>query len=59
MPATLLTVQGHDGPVDASGVRFGLDWLGMAAHGDCLRMSTPFVTSPTGASIDVVPAQGG
>jgi kynurenine formamidase len=35
MPATLLLVQGHDVPVDASGVRFGLDWLGIAAHGDC------------------------
>jgi kynurenine formamidase len=33
--ATLLVVQGHDVPVDASKVRFGLDWLGMAAHGDC------------------------
>src|ERR1700747_415536 len=31
--ATLLMVQGHDVPVDASKVRFGLDWLGMAAHG--------------------------
>lgn len=35
MPATLLLVQGHDVPVDGSAVRFGLDWLGMAAHGDC------------------------
>jgi len=34
-PATLLLVQGHDIPVDASEVGFGLDWLGMAAHGDC------------------------
>jgi kynurenine formamidase len=34
MPATLLAVQGHDVPVDGSKVRFGLDWLGMAAHGD-------------------------
>jgi kynurenine formamidase len=34
MPATLLMVQGHDVPVDESQVRFGLDWLGMAAHGD-------------------------
>jgi len=34
MPATLLMVQGHDVPVDESKVRFGLDWLGMAAHGD-------------------------
>ena len=33
--ATLLVVQGHDVPVDTSKVRFGLDWLGMAAHGDC------------------------
>jgi kynurenine formamidase len=34
MQATLLLVQGHDVPVDGSKVRFGLDWLGMAAHGD-------------------------
>jgi kynurenine formamidase len=34
MQATLLVVQGHDVPVDGSEVRFGLDWLGMAAHGD-------------------------
>ena len=34
MPARLFMVQGHDVPVDESGVRFGLDWLGMAAHGD-------------------------
>jgi kynurenine formamidase len=33
--AMLFLVQGHDVPVDASKVRFGLDWLGMAAHGDC------------------------
>jgi kynurenine formamidase len=33
--ASLFVVQGHDVPVDASKVRFGLDWLGMAAHGDC------------------------
>jgi kynurenine formamidase len=35
MQANLLVVQGHDVPVDESKVRFGLDWLGMAAHGDC------------------------
>jgi kynurenine formamidase len=34
MPATLLLVQGHDVPVDGSKLGFGLDWLGMAAHGD-------------------------
>jgi kynurenine formamidase len=34
MQATLLVVQAHDVPVDESKVRFGLDWLGMAAHGD-------------------------
>jgi kynurenine formamidase len=33
--ASLLVVQAHDVPVDASKVRFGLDYLGMAAHGDC------------------------
>jgi kynurenine formamidase len=35
MQATLLVVQAHDVPVDGSGVAFGLDYLGMAAHGDC------------------------
>jgi kynurenine formamidase len=35
LQALLLVVQGHDVPVDKSKVRFGLDWLGMAAHGDC------------------------
>ena len=34
MQAILFVVQGHDVPVDGSKVRFGLDWLGMAAHGD-------------------------
>ena len=34
MQATLLVVQAHDVPVDGSKVRFGLDYLGMAAHGD-------------------------
>ncbi len=34
-PASLFVVQGHDVPVDGSKVRFGLDYLGMAAHGDC------------------------
>jgi len=33
--ASLFVVQAHDIPVDESKVRFGLDWLGMAAHGDC------------------------
>src|SRR6478609_12108419 len=34
-PATRFVTQAHDVPVDRSKVRFGLDWLGMAAHGDC------------------------
>jgi kynurenine formamidase len=34
-PAIHLVVQSHDVPVDGSKVRFGLDYLGMAAHGDC------------------------
>jgi kynurenine formamidase len=33
-PAQLFVTQGHDIPVDSSPVRFGLDYLGMAAHGD-------------------------
>jgi kynurenine formamidase len=33
--ALLLVVQAHDVPIDGSKVRLGLDWLGMAAHGDC------------------------
>jgi kynurenine formamidase len=35
MQASHFVVQGHDVPVDASKVRFALDWLGMACHGDC------------------------
>jgi kynurenine formamidase len=34
-PASLFVVQGHDVPIDGSKVRMGLDWFGMAAHGDC------------------------
>jgi kynurenine formamidase len=34
-PATRFVTQAHDVPVDGSKVRFALDWLGMAAHGDC------------------------
>jgi kynurenine formamidase len=34
-PATLSLLQGHDVSIDGSKVRFGLDRLGMAAHGDC------------------------
>ena len=34
-PASFFVVQGHDVPVDDSKVRFGLDYLGMACHGDC------------------------
>ena len=28
-------VQGHDVPIDSSKVRFSLDFMGMACHGDC------------------------
>src|SRR4051794_3398357 len=34
-PAIRFVTQAHDVPVDASKVRFALDWLGMACHGDC------------------------
>jgi hypothetical protein len=34
-PAVHFVSQGHDVPVDGSEVRFGLDFLGMACHGDC------------------------
>jgi kynurenine formamidase len=34
-PATRHVTQAHDVPVDSSKVRFALDWLGMACHGDC------------------------
>lgn len=34
-PASLFVTQAHDVPVDDSKVRFGMDWLGMASHGDC------------------------
>jgi kynurenine formamidase len=34
-PAIHFMTQGHDVPVDGSKVRFGLDFMGMACHGDC------------------------
>jgi kynurenine formamidase len=34
-PASRFVTQGHDVPVDGSKVRFALDYLGMACHGDC------------------------
>jgi kynurenine formamidase len=34
-PAERFVTQAHDVPVDESKVRFALDWLGMACHGDC------------------------
>jgi kynurenine formamidase len=34
-PAVHFVSQAHDVPVDGSKVRFGLDFLGMACHGDC------------------------
>jgi kynurenine formamidase len=34
-PAVHFVSQAHDVPVDRSKVRFGLDFLGMACHGDC------------------------
>jgi kynurenine formamidase len=34
-PAIQLVIQAHDVPVDGSKVRFALDFLGMACHGDC------------------------
>src|SRR3954463_15598987 len=33
--ASHFVVQAHDVPVDSSGVRFALDWMGMPCHGDC------------------------
>ena len=34
-PASRFVTQSHDVPVDGSKVRFALDYLGMACHGDC------------------------
>jgi kynurenine formamidase len=34
-PVVHFMTQGHDVPVDGSKVRFGLDFMGMACHGDC------------------------
>ncbi len=34
-PAVHFLSQGHDVPVDSSKVRFALDFMGMACHGDC------------------------
>jgi kynurenine formamidase len=34
-PAIHFVTQGHDIEIHSSGLRFGLDFLGMACHGDC------------------------
>jgi kynurenine formamidase len=34
-PAIHFVTQGHDIDIGSSGLRFGLDFLGMACHGDC------------------------
>jgi kynurenine formamidase len=34
-PAIHFVTQGHDIDIGSGGLRFGLDFLGMAAHGDC------------------------
>src|SRR5882724_553094 len=34
-PAIHLVSQGHDIDIGSGGLRFGLDFLGMACHGDC------------------------
>jgi len=34
-PAIHFVTQGHDIDIDSHGLRFGLDFLGMACHGDC------------------------
>ena len=34
-PAIHMVTQGHDIEINSSGLRFGLDFLGMACHGDC------------------------
>jgi len=34
-PAIHFVTQGHDIDIGSNGVRFGLDFLGMACHGDC------------------------
>src|SRR5512143_2280044 len=34
-PAIHMVTQGHDIDIGSSGLRFGLDFLGMACHGDC------------------------
>ena len=34
-PAIHMVTQGHDIDIGSGGLRFGLDFLGMAAHGDC------------------------
>jgi kynurenine formamidase len=65
MQATLLLVQGHDVPVDESKVRFGVDWLGMAAHGDThthvdalCHISYGGLTYNGRRAADVVPSTG-
>ena len=34
-PAIHFVTQGHDIDIESGGLRFGLDFLGMASHGDC------------------------
>jgi kynurenine formamidase len=65
MQATLFLVQGHDVPVDGSKVRFGLDWLGMAAHGDThthvdalCHISYDGLTYNGRSASDVLPSSG-
>jgi len=63
--ASLFVVQGHDVPIDGSKVRFGLDWLGMAAHGDghthvdaLCHISYDGVTYNGRAAAEVLPSNG-
>jgi kynurenine formamidase len=65
-PAIHLVSQGHDIDIGSGGLRFGLDFLGMAAHGDCHshvdalnHISYNGLTYNGKAATDVLTSKGG
>jgi kynurenine formamidase len=65
-PAIHFVSQGHDIDIGSGGLRFGLDFLGMAAHGDCHshvdalnHISYNGLTYNGKPAMDVLTSQGG
>src|SRR3954447_6197985 len=65
LPASHFVVQSHDVPVDSSKVRFAMDYLAMACHGDCHthvdalnHISYDGVTYNGRPAMEVVPSSG-